>query len=152
MLRFRHCHLLHFDFNFPDTLSEFFTALAESRYVGHIRAVDISAGLSVIVSTVVSVEQILDSGRCILFFKFCKPHTTSILSIDELLNLQLQFQINNITMRCPYLLISQWICRGYIPYVTTICAENASAWLLWCAHKVKAALRFGERLQSNNVF
>ena len=77
MLRLRHSHLRHLDFHFPDALCEFFAALAESRYLGSICTIDISAGLSVIVSTVASVEQILDSGRCILFFKFWHLHTTT---------------------------------------------------------------------------
>jgi len=106
----RHSHLLHLDFYFPDALFSPFTAFAESRYLGGVCTIDIPAGLSVIVSSVIAVEEILDSGGRILLFEAGESYARCLLRIDELLHLYLKSQICDIAMRGPYILIAHGVC------------------------------------------
>ena len=84
--------------------------MAESRYLGGVCTIDIPVGLSVIVSSVIAMEEILDSGGCVLLFEAGESYARCLLRIDELLHLNLKSQICDIAMRGLYILIAHGVC------------------------------------------
>ena len=80
----------------------------------------------VIVSSVISTKKVLDTIGCIFLFEASESHMSTPLQVDVSLNLQLQHQISNITMRCPYLLLTKGVCRGDIAHFTAGCTVDIS--------------------------